>query len=182
MNKFKKFFVVFILLIFFTLFNLYSKSRMIGKKAKDFRLKSINGKVVRLSKVLKKNKLVLINFWATWCPPCRAEIPGLAKVYKKYKNKGFIILGISLDRNVSPSMLKDFKYQFKKYLDVDISYPILIGSDKVVRNFGGIRAIPTSFLIDKKGIIREHIIGYISDTYLESLIKKYLFKKQKRKK
>ena len=64
-----------------------------------------------------------------------------------------------------------FKHQFKKYLDVDISYPILIGSKKVVRDFGGIRAIPTSFLIDKKGIIREHIIGYISETYLESLIK-----------
>ncbi len=181
MNKLRKFFVVFILLIFVSS-HLYSKSRMIGKKAKDFRLKSINGKVVRLSKVLKENKLVLINFWATWCPPCRAEIPGLAKVYEKYKNKGFIILGISLDKNVSPSMLKDFKHQFKKYLDVDISYPILIGSKKVVRDFGGIRAIPTSFLIDKKGIIREHIIGYISETYLESLIKKYLFKKQKEEK
>jgi len=121
------------------------------KPAPDFELLDVNGKKVRLSDF--KGKVIILNFWATWCPPCRAEIPGFIELYKKYKDKGVEIIGISLDeggvRDVFPFM-KEF----------GINYQVLIGNYKVTQDYGGIRGIPTTFVIDKKGNIRAKYVGY----------------------
>lgn len=121
------------------------------RPAPNFELPDVNGKKVRLSDF--KGKIIILDFWATWCPPCRAEIPGFIELYNKYKDKGVVVIGISLDeggvRDVVPFM-KEF----------GINYPILIGNFKVTQDYGGIRGIPTTFVIDRKGNIRAKYVGY----------------------
>ena len=130
-------------------------------KAPDFALKDLHGHTVYLHNF--KGKVVLVNFWATWCPPCRYEIPTLSRIYDSLKRKGFVILGISLDENPKsavPPFLTDFRKEHKVKLD----YPILVGDEQVADAYGGIRGIPTTFIIDRKGFIRDKFIGPPGDT------------------
>jgi len=121
------------------------------KPAPDFDLPDVNGKRVKLSNF--KGKVIILDFWATWCPPCRAEIPGFIELYKKYKDKGVEIIGISLDEGGVKDVLPFMK-------EFGINYTILIGNYKVTQDYGGIRGIPTTFVIDKKGNIRAKYVGY----------------------
>lgn len=118
-----------------------------SQTAYDFELKSIDGRMVKLSDF--KGKVVLLDFWATWCAPCRKGIPDLIDIQKNYKDVQ--VIGITVDENpmqVVPPFVKEFK----------INYPILIGNDLVYTNYGGIDAIPTTFIIDKNGkIVSKHI-------------------------
>jgi|Deesub1362B_J571_1020462.scaffolds.fasta_scaffold00163_43 cytochrome c biogenesis protein CcmG/thiol:disulfide interchange protein DsbE len=118
--------------------------------APDFTLKDIKGNNVSLSDF--RGKIVILNFWATWCPPCRKEIPVFIKLYEKYKNEGLIIIGISLDKE-GKKVIIPFVKKF------GINYPILIGTKEVENAYGGIRGIPTTFIIDKEGKIRKKHIG-----------------------
>ncbi len=131
-------------------------------KAPNFSLKTSDGKVVELSKL--KGKTVVVNFWATWCGPCRAEIPGFLEVYSKYKSKGLEIVGISLDQggwaDVNPFV--------KKF---NITYPVVLGDDKVARLYGNIDAIPTTFIVDKTGSIVKQHVGYMKAQDFEALVK-----------
>lgn len=135
------------------------------KKAPDFSLKTSSGKTIVLSKL--KGKTVVVNFWATWCGPCRAEIPGFMEVYEKYKSKGLEIVGISLDEggwsDVGP---------FVKQLN--IPYPVVLGNSKVAEQYGNIDAIPTTFIVDKDGHIVSRHIGYMKKEDFETTIKPYL--------
>jgi len=142
-------YVVFLVssLVVFLLISCKSKELTI---APDFTLQDINGNEVTLSDF--KGKVVILNFWATWCPPCRKEIPVFIELYKKYKDEGLVIIGISLDRE-GKKVLIPFVKKF------GINYPVLIGTQKVVDAYGGIRGIPTTFIIDKKGKIRKKHIG-----------------------
>jgi peroxiredoxin len=137
------------------------------QKAPNFALSSQNGKVIELVKL--KGKVVLVNFWATWCPPCRAEIPDFIDVYNIYKSKGFEIVGIALDeegwQKVAPFM-KEAK----------INYPIVLGTRTITQAYGGIDGIPTTFIVDKDGYIVEHQVGMLTKTALEKALKKYLKK------
>ena len=130
-------------------------------KAPDFALQTQDGKVIELSKL--KGKVVLINFWATWCPPCRAEIPDFVEVYKMYKSKGFEIIGIALDVDgwnaVTPYIKKE-----------KINYPVVLGTQTEVNKYGGFEAIPTSFIIDKNGFIVEMQTGFLQKEELEKKI------------
>lgn len=135
------------------------------KKAPDFSLETNKGTAVTLSKL--QGKVVLVNFWATWCGPCRAEIPAFLEVYKEYKSKGFEIIGVSLDQD-GWKKVNPFIDRFK------ITYPIVIGDAKLVKAYGDFNAIPTSFVIDKKGnIVNEHV-GLLSKEDLVKLIKPLL--------
>lgn len=135
------------------------------EKAPNFSLKTSNGKTITLSKL--KGKVVVLNFWATWCGPCRAEIPGFLEVYEKYKSKGLEIVGISLDENG----WQDVTPFIKKY---NISYPIVLGDQKVAKSYGDIYGIPTSFVVDKKGFIVDKHIGLLSKELFENKIKDLL--------
>jgi len=130
-------------------------------KAPDFEVADIsNNQIISLKNY--KEKVVLLNFWATWCPPCRAEIPDLIQLYEKYK-ENFVIIGVSLDRE-GIEVVKDFYSKFK------INYPVVMGNPEIVKSYGGISAIPTSFLINKKGEIVQTIVGYRSRDQYESYI------------
>lgn len=135
------------------------------EKAADFTLKDINGKSVTLSKL--KGKVVLLNFWATWCGPCRVEIPDLISLYKIYKKKGVEFLSVSLDEK-GEEIVKPF---IKKY---KIHYPVLIGGVDIVQSYGGFNSIPTTFMIDKKGYIRNMLRGMQSKKEFEKQILKLL--------
>lgn len=131
-------------------------------KAPNFALKTQQGETLELKKL--KGKVVVLNFWATWCAPCRAEIPGMLEVYDKYKAKGLEIVGVSLDRGgwtrVTPFLEK-----------MRITYPVVIGDVDLVNLYGGIEAIPTTFIIDKKGNIARKHIGYLSKNQFEEQIR-----------
>lgn len=135
------------------------------QKAPNFKLMTVDGKTIELSKL--KGKTVVVNFWATWCGPCRAEIPGFLQVYEKYKSKGLEIVGISLDQggwnDVTPFV--------KKY---NIAYPVVLGNQVVAKKYGNIEAIPTTFIIDKNGSIVDRHIGYMKMEDFENKIKDYL--------
>jgi len=128
-------------------------------KAADFLAHDIGGQEVRLSDY--SGRVVLINFWATWCGPCRMEIPELKELRKKYGDMGFEVLGVSISD--TQSMLKKFANAY------DIKYPLLYCSSnelgKIALNYGGLQGVPQSFLIDSKGEIVLHFPGAILKKY-----------------
>ncbi|MCX5687954.1 MAG: redoxin domain-containing protein [Candidatus Omnitrophica bacterium] len=135
------------------------------KLAPEFSLKDINGAEKKLSDF--KGKVVIIDFWATWCPPCRNEIPHFVSLYNQYKGQGLEIIGVALDQNpggVLPGFIKDNS----------INYIILVGNNKVSDLYGGISAIPTTFIIDRNGNIIKKYIGYNEREVFESQIKELL--------
>jgi thiol-disulfide isomerase/thioredoxin len=111
-----------------------------------------------------KGKVVLVNFWATWCVPCRAEIPSLIQFQQKYANKGFTLLGIAMDDDgakvVEPFVNKT-KFDVNGH-PMTMNYPIVIGSDSVADKFGGLIGYPTSVLLTRGGKIAKRIIGTVS--------------------
>ncbi len=131
----------------------------------EFSLKDINGNIVH-SKDLK-GKIILIDFWTTWCMPCRMEIPHLIKLQEKYAKKGFTVLGINLE-NKKREVIKAFAQKNK------INYPILMGDQKTAGKFGSIQSIPTAFLIDKEGNINSKFVGYKKQQVFERAIERLL--------
>ena len=128
-------------------------------KAPDFTLQTVNDSSYTLSKM--KGKVVLINFWATWCGPCRMEIPEFNQLHKNYHEKGLEILGISISDN--KKQLKNFTKSFA------VDYPLLYGSakemNKIMRDYDGVYAVPSSFLIGKDGNIIWKYPGAVLKNY-----------------
>ncbi|MBI3600698.1 MAG: TlpA family protein disulfide reductase [Nitrospinae bacterium] len=123
-----------------------------SKPASDFALKDITGKEVKLGSL--KGKAVMVNFWATWCYPCREEIPDLQKSYEENKDKGFIILGVNIKEN--ESKVSKFAEDYK------ITYPVLLDIDGSVSNKYQVFGVPMSFFIDKNGIIKDSFVGMMT--------------------
>lgn len=136
-----------------------------GPTAPDFSLKDLSGQTVTLEQY--RGKVVLLDFWATWCPPCRMTIPMLIKLQDKYRDDGLVILGISID---DPQQItdKDLRYFIKMN---KINYPVLRYNQKVMKDyFEGERvSIPTMFVVDRNGKIRDMIVGYAPDPLKKSL-------------
>ncbi len=148
--------VIFVILIIFSV-------SAFSNDMPHFELKDLSGKIVKSSDY--KGKVILINFWATWCPPCKREIPDFIELYKKYQKEDFVILGIALDDLKS---VTDFKNSYK------INYPVLIGDQDVVRKYGNIRGIPTSFLVGRDGKIKKRYDGFRTRDIFENDIKREL--------
>jgi peroxiredoxin len=121
-----------------------------GFLAPSFSLQDLSGKSVSLGDF--KGKVVLLNFWASWCGPCRIEIPSLNRLYQLRKDKNFEILAVSVDRG-SVSKIASF------VASNEMSFPVLVNPQGDVGSRYWVRAIPTSFLLDKKGVIRWKVVG-----------------------
>ena len=133
--------------------------------APDFELKDMSGKPARLSDY--RGQVVLLNFWATWCGPCKLEIPWFVEFEQKHKDRGFAVLGVSMD--------EDGWEVVKPYLDrARVNYRILMGDNEVATLYGGVDSLPTTFLIDREGRIAAVHIGLVSKNAYESDIKTLL--------
>ena len=120
--------------------------------APDFTVKTLDGQEITLSKL--KGKAVLLDFWATWCGPCRESIPHLIQIYKTNQANGLEVIGISLDKGDPGTVLNFVKL-------MEIPYPIAMTTEEVVRSYG-VTSLPTTILVDKEGKIREKLIGFNS--------------------
>lgn len=120
-----------------------------GNLAPDFTVSDINGKKLSLSEF--KGKVVLLDFWATWCAPCRAEIPHFVEMQEKYGPQGFQVVGISMDDDAKP--VREFAREYK------MNYPIAVGDDKLAESFGGVLGLPVNFIIDREGRIVKKFLG-----------------------
>ncbi len=114
-----------------------------------------------------KGKVVIVDFWATWCPPCRAEIPGYVDLSKKYAAQGLVVVGISMDQT-GPATVKKF---VDKYA---VSYPIFMADDTIFKNFGGGESIPMTVIIDRDGNIRDRKTGAVPTAEYEKTVQSFL--------
>ncbi|MEA1926952.1 MAG: TlpA disulfide reductase family protein [Candidatus Auribacterota bacterium] len=121
------------------------------KAAPDFNLKKFGGGRAKLSDY--RGKIVILDFWSTWCPPCRKEIPDFVKLQKSYGDKKLVILGISLDQNPKHA-LPPFIRQY------NMNYPILLTDGRIDKAYGGVTGIPTTFVINQKGEIYQRYVGF----------------------
>jgi len=137
-------------------------------RAPQFALKDLKGHTLRLKDL--RGRVVLLNFFATWCAPCRQEIPDLERLYKRFNDQGLEIVGISLDMEGAP-LLNPFVQHY------GISYPVVLGTREVVVDYGGITGIPTSFLIDRDGRVAKHFVGFRPVHVFEQSVLELLGKK-----
>ncbi|VAW96689.1 hypothetical protein MNBD_GAMMA22-1041 [hydrothermal vent metagenome] len=146
--------VIFSLIIALSMLMLSSTASAVKVKqlAPDFTLASNKGTNIRLKDL--RGKVVMINFWATWCAPCREELPLLNDLYKKYQSKGFVLLGVNIDdkRQLANKMVKELK----------IKFPILFDSKQTTSELYDLQAMPSTFILDKNGVIRFSHYGFKS--------------------
>jgi len=142
-----------------------SKADPNRKPAPNFTLKDASGKSVSLADY--KGKVVLLNFWATWCGPCKIEIPWFVEFEQKYKDRGFSVVGVSMDDEgwdaVKPWLAKN-----------QVNYRMLVGDDKVAQAYGGVESLPTTFVLDQDGRIVNQHVGLVSKSDYENEIHKLL--------
>lgn len=136
-----------------------------SNQASDFSLTTLSGEPISLESY--SGKVLIIDFWATWCPPCVKEIPHFVELYEQYNDKGVEILGVSVDRG-GPSVVQKFAEKNA------VKYPIAMANMEIVDAYEAYGGIPTTFIIDRNGNITEKIVGYRDKQYFEERIKKLL--------
>jgi len=145
-------------------FYLKTTRRQDHRPAPDFSLPQLNGQDLRLSSY--RGKIVLLDFWATWCDPCREETPGLVELQQKYGDQGLQIIGVSMDDTPEPVHL--FYAQFH------VNYPVVMGNAKTGELYGGVLGLPIAFLIGRDGLIYSKKIGATDMAVLDQDIQKLL--------
>jgi cytochrome c biogenesis protein CcmG, thiol:disulfide interchange protein DsbE len=141
-----------------------TKSSQKDTAAADFTLQDMSGKKVTLSEY--KGKVVLLEFWATWCPPCRASAPDLEKLHKNYKDKGLVVLAVSMDEG-GWDEVRSFITEY------GITYSVLMGTEDVAVQYQ-VRSIPLLLIVNKEGKISKRYLGFGAEVELEKDIKAYL--------
>jgi len=138
----------------------------IGSRLPDFSVKDLQGGV--LSSADLRGKVVLVDFWATWCQPCKKEMPGYQKLLDRYGARGFVVIGFKFDT------MRDMEdpVQFAKKLGV--RYPLAVATEDVKQKFGGIEGLPTTMLFDRRGILRGKVVGFEYTDNVESVLKPLL--------
>ncbi len=150
-------------------------SPLINKPAPDFTLEDLHGNKVSLSSY--KGKAVLINFWATWCAPCKIETPWIIALRNKYSSQGFEVLGISaddLDLNDKQKLSEEKQQIAQTAQQMHIPYPVLLNADSISKPYGGLDDLPTSFYISRNGTVVAAQVGITSEDEIEGNIRKAL--------
>jgi peroxiredoxin len=151
------------------------KNPLADKQAPAFTLKDTTGKNVSLADY--KGKAVVLDFWATWCAPCKIEIPWLTQLHDQYASQGLVVLGISeddLDLDDKAALLKQKQEIADSAMKLHINYPVLIDDKEVSKPYGGIDALPTTFYVDRNGKVIAATIGLADRDEIEANIKKAL--------
>jgi cytochrome c biogenesis protein CcmG/thiol:disulfide interchange protein DsbE len=139
--------------------------KLAGQTAPDFTLSSLDGRTVKLSDF--RGQAVLLNFWATWCEPCKIEMPWFVELQKKYGPRGLEVLGVAMD-DASPKEISEFA---KK---MGVNYPILLGKEDVGTAYGGVQYLPTTFYIGRDQKIIDRVFGLVSRSEIEANIQRAL--------
>ncbi len=163
LNTIKAATIILPMLLFVVLIACQSKAD--ATKAPNFHLLDVNGNLVSLSDY--KGKVVLLNFFATYCPPCRVEMRDFVKLQNKYGPKGFVVLAISVDQNphiVLPRFVRAMR----------LNFPVLIATSKVIKDYGDIYALPVTFIIDRNQRIIKSFLGMVTEERIEPIIVKAL--------
>jgi len=124
----------------------------IGSKLPEFNVKDLQGR--EISSANLRGKVVLIDFWATWCQPCRKEMPGYQRLLDRYGPDGFAVIGFKFDT------MKDTEAPLIFARKIGVRYPLAIATEEVKQKFGGIEGLPTTLLYDRNGILRKKVIGF----------------------
>jgi len=143
-----------------------SESPLVGQAAPAWKLKDLDGKEVSSEQF--KGKVVVLDFWATWCQPCLSEIPGYAELQKKYGADGLVIVGVLYRDPKTTAFVKKFA------TDKGVNYMIVLGDDTISDAFGGLEALPTTFLINRRGRIVNQKVGAVPHEEYEKLVKQAL--------
>jgi thiol-disulfide isomerase/thioredoxin len=136
-----------------------------GKVAPNFTLKDLNGNAVSLKDY--RGKAVLVNFWATWCAPCKVEMPWFAKLHDQYASQGLEILGVTAEDVPREEAEKSAK-------SLGVNYPVLLRGDTIANDWGGLDGLPASFYINRQGVIVEQTVGLYSRDEVEAMVKRIL--------
>lgn len=138
----------------------------LGSRLPDFKLQDLRGH--QISSAEFAGRVVLVDFWATWCQPCKKEMPGYQKLLDQYGSRGFAVVGFKFDT------MADVEDPVKFARRIGVRYPLAIATDELKQRFGGIEGLPTTLLYDRKGILRKKIIGFEYTDAVEADLKSLL--------
>ena len=133
--------------------------------APSFTIRMLDGKVTRLTDL--RGRPVVVDFWATWCRPCRASIPHLSQMQDRFAGRGLVVLGMSLDDG-DPQKVRDFANR------LGVHFRVGMADEKTLDDYGPIRSIPTTFFVNRQGEIVRRVVGYIDEETLESYVREIL--------
>lgn len=136
-----------------------------ARQAPSFNVKTLEGKSLRLAEL--RNKPVIVDFWATWCGPCRASMPHLSSMQTRYEKQGLTVIGMSVDDG-APQNVRKFANK------LGIKFTLAMANDEILDAYGPIRSIPTTFFINRKGDIVRRVVGYIDGETMEDYVKEIL--------
>ena len=142
-----------------------SAEQIKGKPAPDFELTDLNGKSIKLSDY--RGKAVLLNFWATWCAPCKTEMPWFVDLQQRYGAEGLQVVGVAMDDAGRDEIAKFAN-------DMKVNYTVLLGKNAVAEAYGGVEFLPTTFYIDRQGNIQERVFGLADRKEIEQNVRKAL--------
>jgi thiol-disulfide isomerase/thioredoxin len=135
----------------------------IGSRLPEFAVKDLQGR--EISSADFRGKVVLIDFWATWCQPCKKEMPGYQKLLDRYGSRGMAVVGFKFDT------MRDMEDPVQFAQKIGVRYPLAVATDDLEKEFGGIEGLPTTLLYDRQGILRQKIIGFEYTDTIESELK-----------
>jgi len=138
----------------------------IGSRLPDFVVKDLPGR--ELSSADLRGKIVLVDFWATWCQPCKKEMPGYQKLLDKYGSRGFAVIGLKFD------VMRDTEDPVQFARKIGVKYPLAVASEDIKQKFGGIQGLPTTMLYDRQGVLRKKVIGFEYTENFESALQSLL--------
>jgi thiol-disulfide isomerase/thioredoxin len=124
----------------------------IGSRLPEFSAKDLQGRAISSSEL--RGKVVLVDFWATWCQPCKQEMPGYQRLADEYGSRGFAVIGFKA------TMMKDVEDPLRFAKKIGVHYPLVVATDDLMQKFGGIEGLPTTLLYDRQGILRNKVIGF----------------------